>query len=1605
MMRTPSDDRPRPRRRVLNTRLLGITLIAIAVIGAAAYLWRGYQVRQTAGALLKRAEDLRQEGEYVQAADYLSRYVRMRPKDAKAQVLLAETLDQATADSREKSRVVELYAQAMAAVEPKDRLPLRERIAELEWRMGNMTAAREEAEHVLATDADNPTAARVRALAMHGQYLLETLPTSETRQIAAAIERAGELNPKDLELAVLLASIYRDQPELLSESAAGDPEAQRAQRADAIVDAAVAANDESVEALLARHAYRRRYGLPGVEVDLLAALKKAPESDEVLLAATQFNGERALRLARVPGEAAEAQRRYEQAVRYGQQAIDQMPDNDAFYLLLADLHLAHDNPEQALDVCRQIDRQEGVPSIQLLCREAEARLALKQDAEAEAVLDRAAELLGQLDPRVPQEARRQLQLAYGLVRARWLLERGNASDVVELLEPLQLLEAGSGIAENRRQMALILLGQAYAQLGQWEDAGRLYAEAAEALPEAVSLRMTAAAAWEKAGDQPRAALERRLAQQSERFGPWILAVIERELQQQAVRPETERDWSEVDRALAVAEDAVDRGVMDEPWRVALLRLSYEQLLRDEPQRDRKELFARLDAIQQRYPDSAALFRHLVRLYAQLGADDRADRALAILKEKEVEAMPTVLTEARLQAFRGHYAQAEATLRAALQEREEPSVEALRELVQLHLQQGHLAEAHEILLQLQALEPTDTGVLSRLIDLAMEMARRQEASIQDTATGESAATTDWIAQAEQWLEQLGQLEGDQGHLWPYHRARLLMAEASGPDDPRWNEAVALLEQVVDRQPGWVPGLVMRADLLRRADQPEKAVEAYRTAMAAGARDVAVYEPLAMLLFRLGRYDELDELLEQLSERRQQSDRLASLEMARAGMRGEQDTLLQLAQQALDADPEDVDARLRLGWVTLATGDGPATALEQFQKAIEVADDPEQKARAYQASLVFYLRTDQTDEARALVERVLADEQLPEKQRALIAASAFQGLGEADKAASQFARAAELSPEDPTVALLQARFLLRTDFNQNADQAEEILRRVLATHPEHDTARRMLASLLAQRGGEQQWEEAERLLQQSGPDQAAANDRRLQALLLARRGGADDRTRARQILRRQIDQADTPAPGDRLLLAQLMLRDGQVIAAGEQYRTLAERDDATPEHIARYVQFLLSQDQPDEAEPWIERLEQRAAGQWATIVLRARWLEAQGRGEEIEPLIAPLASKRIEAAEDPQRQAAIAAQVGQLYAQLGRTNEALEWYGRAVESKAPTSETLARYVDLLLTAERLDEADAQLNRLERIADGELPTVALRARWLEASEQPEKVEPLIEQAAKGWTEPLHDQPQAQARLALLVGRLYGKLQRPVAARRWYDRLRELAPSQYAPLAMALARQNQLDDAIQLCLEAAEAGDSVQPARVLTAVLLEGNPTEEQLQRAEPLLRRAIDQHADDLWLQTAIAALWVDQDRPTEAIALYKRILEQDPEHVLTLNNLATCLGEQEDQIDQALRYIDRAIELAGPQPMLLDTKGTILVRRDQIDQAVELLEQATASTDSDPRYWLHLADAYHRQGQMDKARAALRRAEDGELHRYVLSGFDVKLFEQLQETLTSDDRSNP
>ncbi|MCX7424304.1 MAG: tetratricopeptide repeat protein [Planctomycetia bacterium] len=865
--------------------------------------------------------------------------------------------------------------------------------------------------------------------------------------------------------------------------------------------------------------------------------------------------------------------------------------------------------------------------------------------------------------------------------------------------------------------------------------------------------------------------------------------------------------------------------------------------------------------------------------------------------------------------------------------------------------------------------------------------------------ESAAAAAPARAALAELEQsLKTVEGEEtGCYWRYCRARRLLAESAKNDDAGFREAVQLASAIEKMRPDWPATSLLRGYVREREGLPEEAAEAYKNALKAKAPKTLVYERLFPLLSQMGRFKELDGYVSQSRDQIVASPTLAPLAILREAARGNNEGAMELARRCVEVRPSEPADRIRLGQVLLGRGDAEQAETE-FKQAVSLARGGRERAAALDALFRFYAQSKQLESAQATLRELSSDKSQTESQRSLVSAKGAEVLGNRDQAEAHYRKAAELSPDDDAVQMELVKFLGRTNDPAKLPEAETLLRKLVARSPKFGPARQGLAILLAGRGGEKQWEESQQLLSEAvaGAD-SSSGDQRLEALLLARRGGKENRQRAREVFEKLLADSEKPIAGDRVALARLCEQDGLTEAADKHLRAIVEAEPSSPSHLASYVEFLLRHGDAEAAAPWVAKLKEMTPDSLATLSQIARWLFARNEASQIEPAVEPVAERLMARSDDPRDKALVALTVGNLYRSVEQDDAAQRWYQRMVAVPEPDGQHLVGFVSFLLDRGKADQAAEWLKKLEEKAPDDLDTVALRARWLEARGEGKQIEALVEPVAASLVAKCDKDRQREARAALAVGNLYSSVGLHQVAARWYQRVRELDDSVYQPLAISLARQGRPAEAVRLCVDAAKADQSLQPALTVASALTAGKPGKDDHALAEPILALALQQHKDDATLLAAVATVRLVQGRTEEAIAMFKDVLRLAPNDVVALNNLASILGDLPDRRAEALETVERAIRIAGPRPNLLDTKGTILARDGKAAQARPLLEKAVSTSRSDPRYHLHLAEAYLQLGEREKAKASFSRARDTNLTSQILTPSDEKAIEELQKTM--------
>lgn len=342
------------------------------------------------------------------------------------------------------------------------------------------------------------------------------------------------------------------------------------------------------------------------------------------------------------------------------------------------------------------------------------------------------------------------------------------------------------------------------------------------------------------------------------------------------------------------------------------------------------------------------------------------------------------------------------------------------------------------------------------------------------------------------------------------------------------------------------------------------------------------------------------------------------------------------------------------------------------------------------------------------------------------------------------------------------------------------------------------------------------------------------------------------------------------------------------------------------------------------------------------------------------------------------------QGGESNEARqlsEAAGRllkmATTGSQPAPEYIYTYADFLLKQDRYYDALEESQRLSLIAPDGFPTMLLKARLLVTDAKNDDAKALV----MSWLETrllalVKDSDVAkkatplvqagQAMVAIGYPKEAEKLLREAFS--WDPR----AAKDYVQTLLKTDDETVRQTALEFLVQRAKEDPTNESAMMLADLLKAGDASDSLMASAEEVLTQLEASTQADPQLLRSLADLWIWQGKSRQAIDTFRRIIELRPNDVVAMNNLANLLAEEPEGTEEALKYIDRAIELAGPKPVLLDSKGTILLLGKRHAEAIEILQVAVEQERSDPRIALHLYIALanaNRTSEAEAVRASL------------------------------------
>lgn len=369
----------------------------------------------------------------------------------------------------------------------------------------------------------------------------------------------------------------------------------------------------------------------------------------------------------------------------------------------------------------------------------------------------------------------------------------------------------------------------------------------------------------------------------------------------------------------------------------------------------------------------------------------------------------------------------------------------------------------------------------------------------------------------------------------------------------------------------------------------------------------------------------------------------------------------------------------------------------------------------------------------------------------------------------------------------------------------------------------------------------------------------------------------------------------------------------------------------------------------------------------------------------------------------ARLGTLYYSTGDWDAARDQMLTAI-SRYPKSATLRdAYIKMLLNrggSDDIQDATRQLKRLKEIAPTAQSTLQLIVRVASKIGQKRQARAAIQQLVP------KDMSKANPQSLLLVARLLTELDDLDNAESLYRFVASRNKNALVMLADFLGTKRDIEQSFEL-LEKAKDELGLGPVIATSLNIVRDRRSElggEYDARIQSWLDKALREDPESIPLLLQQAELYDMQRKPDDAATIYRNLLDRDDiqglQRAVVLNNLGYLLalkGTDQATADEALKYVEEAIEILGPQADILDTRAVAYTAKQNYSAAIRDLDLSVTDNPTASKYF-HLARAHMLANQEKKAVQAWEQALELGLTRDGVAVAEQEQFDAVQARMT-------
>lgn len=153
-----------------------------------------------------------------------------------------------------------------------------------------------------------------------------------------------------------------------------------------------------------------------------------------------------------------------------------------------------------------------------------------------------------------------------------------------------------------------------------------------------------------------------------------------------------------------------------------------------------------------------------------------------------------------------------------------------------------------------------------------------------------------------------------------------------------------------------------------------------------------------------------------------------------------------------------------------------------------------------------------------------------------------------------------------------------------------------------------------------------------------------------------------------------------------------------------------------------------------------------------------------------------------------------------------------------------------------------------------------------------------------------------------------------------------------------------------------------------------QKEFDSARTVFSQLVSEEPENVNFLFAYAAALERSGNLDTSVATFKKVLSLEPDHAPALNYLGYTWADRNENLPEAKKMIEKALENEPENGAYMDSYGWVLFRMGKLKEAEKYIKKALEKNGKDAIIVEHLGDIYWAQGKKGEARAQYRRAAD-------------------------------